>query len=109
MKRTIRRLGLLLLAACLLATTALAALYDPTDRNTLALADSVTLVTSGMELTEDTGSTGGIRPVVREHILTYTPDDTVWPVVAYGSTLYGRSTMAQTAKYLTAKEMSCFD
>ena len=106
MKRTIRRLGLLLLAACLLATTALAALYDPTDRNTLALADSVTLVTSGMELAEDTGSTGGIRPVVREHILTYTPDDTVWPVVAYGSTLYGRSTMAQTAKYLTDAGLS---
>ena len=106
MRKTIRRLGLIALAACLLATTALAALSDPTDKYTLPLADNVSLVTSGWELTADTGDTGGTRPVVREHIITYTPDDTVWPVVAYGSTLYGRSTMAQTAKYLTDAGLS---
>ena len=106
MRKTIRRLGLIALAACLLATTALAALSDPTDKYTLPLADNVSLVTSGWELTADTGDTGGTWPVVREHIITYTPDDTVWPVVAYGSTLYGRSTMAQTAKYLTDAGLS---
>ena len=106
MRKTIRRLGLIALAACLLATTALAALSDPTDKYTLPLADNVSLVTSGWELTADTGDTGGTQPVVREHIITYTPDDTVWPVVAYGSTLYGRSTMAQTAKYLTDAGLS---
>ncbi len=106
MRKTIRRLGLIALAACLLATTALAALSDPTDKYTLPLADNVSLVTSGWELTADTGDTGGTRPVVREHIITYTPDDTVWPMVAYGSTLYGRSTMAQTAKYLTDAGLS---
>ena len=106
MRKTIRRLGLIALAACLLATTALAALSDPTDKYTLPLADNVSLVTSGWELTADTGDTGGTRPVVREHIITYTPDDTVWPMVAYGNTLYGRSTMPQTAKYLTDAGLS---
>ena len=106
MKKTIRRLSLFALAACLLATTALAALSDPTDKYTLPLADNVSLVTSGWELTADTGDTGGTRPVVREHIITYTPDDTVWPMVAYGNTLYGRSTMPQTAKYLTDAGLS---
>ena len=106
MKKTIRRLSLFALAACLLATTALAALSDPTDKYTLPLADNVSLVTSGWELTADTGDTGGTWPVVREHIITYTPDDTVWPMVAYGNTLYGRSTMPQTAKYLTDAGLS---
>ena len=106
MRKTIRRLGLIALAACLLATTALAALSDLTDKYTLPLADNVSLVTSGWELTADTGDTGGTRPVVREHIITYTPDDTVWPMVAYGNTLYGRSTMPQTAKYLTDAGLS---
>lgn len=106
MRKTIRRLGLIVLAACLLATTALAALSDLTDKHTLPLSDNVSLVISGWELTADTGDTSGTRPVVREHIITYTPDDTVWPVVAYGNTLYGRSTMPQTAKYLTDAGLS---
>ncbi len=102
MKKMIRRVLLLILAMGLLATSALAALYDPTDRHTLALADSVSLVESGIELRDEKNASA----VTREHILTYSPDDTVWPVVAYGSTLYGRSTMAQTAKYLTDDGLS---
>lgn len=106
MRKTIRRLGLIALALCLLATTALAALEDPADKATLPLADNVSLVTGGWELTAPEDDTSGVTPFVREHIITYTPDDTVWPMVAYGSTLYGRSTMAQTAKYLTDAGLS---
>lgn len=106
MKQAIRRGVLLALAVCLLATTALAALEDPADKATLPLADNVSLVTGGWELTAQEDDTSGVTPFVREHVLTYTPDDTVWPVVAYGNTLYGRSTMAQTAKYLTDAGLS---
>lgn len=102
MKKILQRALLMGLAAGMLCTTALAALHTPVDRYTLALADSVSLVEGGIELRDETDE----RAVAREHILTYSPDDTVWPVVAYGSTLYGRSTMPQTAKYLTDNGLS---
>lgn len=74
-------------------------------KRTLPIAGNVNFVTSGVELES---TTDGTRPkATQEHIVTYKPGDrTVLPVVAYGETLYGRSTMAETAKYLTDEGLS---
>ncbi len=43
---------------------------------------------------------------VREKILTYTPGGDVEPVVVYGDTLYGRSTMDYIREYLDEQDLS---
>lgn len=105
MKKRFYRIVCLVLTVCLLAAPALA--LHETDivvKRGQALADHVTLVTSGIELPRTTEGTRAM--VALEHIVEYEPDGDVWPVVAYGETLYGRSTMAQTAKYLTQNDLS---
>ena len=50
-----------------------------------------------------TASGGGQQT---ENILTYTPDSTVRPVVAFGSTLYGRSDANYVAQYLAGRNLT---
>lgn len=68
----------------------------------LTLADEVEL----SEMTHARDTADGPEDIVQQHVLTYTPDEDVRPIVIYGSTLYGRSTMSQIAKYLDAENLS---
>ena len=53
---------------------------------------------------------GGIftdpKDVLQQHALTYQPGGDVQPMVIYGSTLYGRSTMSKIATYLDNQNLS---
>lgn len=101
-----KRITAWLLAACLmaglLAAPAGAAERDGIYQTTLMLANEVELA----EMTHAGGSSLKPEHVLQQHVLTYEPDGEVWPMVIYGSTLYGRSTMSQIAKYLDEKELS---
>ncbi len=83
------------LALCLLTGTASAASVQ--SKHDLTLANSVTLTGAALDLDGKT---------VREQVLTYTPGGDVQPVVAYGQTLYGRSTMDYIERYLEEQDLA---
>ncbi len=92
MKVSWRRVLTLGLCCCLLASAASAA---QTQKHGLTLADSLEL--TGQYTQDD-------DRIIREQILTYEPGGDVQPVVVYGNTLYGRSTMDYIQEYLAQEE-----
>lgn len=82
------------LAACLLTSNAAAAVLH---QSSLRLTDDL-LLEATYSQQEKTS--------VREKILTYTPGGDVQPVVVYGDTLYGRSTMDYIREYLDEQNLS---
>lgn len=100
-----KRITAWLLALCLaagLAVTVGAASRDMVYKWGMTLADEVELT----EMTHADEASSGALDVLQQHVLTYEPDGDVWPIVIYGSTLYGRSTMSQIAKYLDEDDLS---
>ena len=81
------------LAVCLLTQSALAQVLH---QSGLQLADDLSLTGTYAQIEENS---------VREKILTYTPGGDVSPVVVYGDTLYGRSTMAYIEEYLKENDL----
>lgn len=92
MKVSLRRVLTLMLCCCLLASAASAA---QTQKHGLTLADSLEL--TGHYTQND-------NKIVREQVLTYEPGDDVRPVVVYGDTLYGRSSMDYIQEYLAQEK-----
>lgn len=86
------RRALIIGLCCLMLTTAVLAVQPQS--HTLPLADSLTL--GGQYVREGSFSAS-------EQILTYEPGGDVLPVVVYGDTLYGRSTMDYIQQYLEEK------
>lgn len=102
MKRNFGRLTALALCLCLLLGVAGAADYSQSIlAGELTLSGSVTLQ-SGV-LAES--GRGEKAQTVRENVLYYNVDKAVKPIVAYGNTLYGRSSMKQTAAYLDDNDL----
>ena len=95
MKRILTRTVCLLLLAALLTGSAFAAGLRPLRHTALPLADSLQLETAFLD---GSGSAA-------EHRLTYTPGGDVMPIVVYGNTLYGRSTMDYIAAYLQRQNL----
>ena len=89
MKRWKLRLLTGVLAAALMITAVSAA--EVLNRRDLKLADHLTLAETSVRNQKDT---------VREQVLTYTPGGDVQPMVVYGTTLYGRSTMDYIESHL---------
>lgn len=93
---TLRRAAALLAASALLVGIVEAATLGSSLRqNSVELSATATL-THG----QSTGSAAGGGQQT-ENILTYKPDSTVRPIVAFGSTLYGRSDANYVANYLS--------
>ncbi len=69
---------------------------------TTPLADNVSLI----ELTHAEETAEGPKNLLQQHALTYQPGGDVRPMVIYGSTLYGRSTMSKIAAYLDDQNLS---
>ena len=69
---------------------------------TTPLADNVNLI----ELTHAEETAEGPKNLLQQHALTYQPGGDVRPMVIYGSTLYGRSTMSKIATYLDDQNLS---
>ena len=105
MKRIIAATLAVCLSVGLLAGTVLGASREKALEWSMLLADNVRMTTTTQA---EEGSNG--TDLLQEHVLTYTYDRTfnrkVWPIVIYGSTLYGRSTMSQIAKYLDDEDLS---
>ena len=91
MKKWLKTAGCLILAVHMLTTSALGASILQMSR--LPLADS-------LELNEYFLINEGSQ---KEHILTYAPGGDVMPMVVYGDTLYGRSTMDYMREYMKEK------
>lgn len=99
MKRVVACALALCLTVCLFAGTASAAAREPISKFTIPLADNVNLI----EMTHAGGIFTDPKDVLQQHALTYQPGGDVQPMVIYGSTLYGRSTMSKIATYLTIR------
>lgn len=69
---------------------------------TMPLATSVDLI----EMTHAEETADGPKNLLQQNVLTYEPNLTVRPMVIYGSTLYGRSTMSKIAAYLEDENLS---
>jgi len=91
MKKWLKKLTALTLSLCVTTTWAGAAEVLRTSE--LTLADS-------LELTKSFVVNAGTQ---EEHILVYEPGGDVKPMVVYGSTLYGRSTMEYMHSYMRDK------
>lgn len=94
MKKWYLRAASALLAALALASPALAT--EVLQSSTTRLADSAALTSSFL---------GGTQ-TQKEHVLTYTPGGDVTPMVVYGDSLYGRSTMDYIEDYLSRKGLT---
>lgn len=94
MKKWYLRAASALLAALLLASPALAT--EVLQTSTTRLADSAVLTSSFL---------GGAQ-TQKEHLLTYTPGGDVTPMVVYGDSLYGRSTMNYIEDYLSRRGLT---
>ena len=102
MKKNLGRLTALALCLCLLLGVAGAADYSQSIlAGELTLSGSVTLQSGVLA---ESGRGEKAKPV-RENVLYYTMDKAVRPIVAYGNTLYGRSSMKQTATYLDDNDL----
>lgn len=91
MKKRLIKIGALLLSVHMLMTAAAAA--EVLQSGKLPLADS-------LQMTQQYVLNNGTQ---KEHILIYEPDGDVEPVVVYGDTLYGRSTMDYMREYMKEK------
>ena len=98
MKRAIACALALCLTICLFAGTASAAAREVIFKNSLPLADNVNLI--DMTHAEEPDK------LLQQHLITYEPAGKVWPIVIYGSTLYGRSTMSKIAAYLDDQDLT---
>lgn len=94
MKQWFKRGACALLVLTILATCAAAAGPAVLQENQLTLSDSLHL--SGAALDGETGT-------AMEQVLTYSPGGDVTPMVVFGSTLYGRSTMDYIQNYLSER------
>ncbi len=92
MKHWFRRAASAFLALTIL--TASAAASNILRESSLELADSLTLDSAYLE---------GAAGAVAENVLTYRPGGDVSPMVVYGDTLYGRSTMDEMQAYIAKK------
>lgn len=94
MKHALHRTLALLLAAALLASSAGAtSLGSWLRQDTLELSDTAYLTHGVLNQTT-------ISAKQTENVVTYTPETTARPIVAFGSTLYGRSNLNYVASYL---------
>ena len=97
MKRIVHRSLALLLVLALLATAAGAAsLGSMLRQDTLELSDTAAL-------THGVLYQSSISARQTENVVTYQPGSAAHPVVAFGSTLFGRSTLSHVASYLAAQ------
>ena len=101
MKRILKPTISVLLILALLSGFVLAA-SDPILKSTLPLADNADLISGTWQIRNADGETANLQ----EHYVTYTPSAEVVPMVVYGSTLYGRSAMNVTVKYLADQNLS---
>ncbi len=93
-KQWLRRTAAAALAVCLLTQGAAAQVLHKSD---LQLTRDLVLSATYSQQQEAS---------VREKILSYTPGGEVQPVVVYGDTLYGRSTMEYIREYLDEQNLS---
>ena len=91
MKKWLMKLGSLILCIHMTVSGAFAA--EVLQSGKLPLADS-------LQMTQQYVLDNGTQ---KEHILVYEPDGDVEPVVVYGDTLYGRSTMDYMRQYMKDK------
>lgn len=98
MKHTLRKLVLAALALCLLATVASAALGGAMYARGTMLSDTVSLINGSWTVTDEKGNKGGVL----ENYFVYEQEPAVKPMIAYGNTLYGRSSMAEIARKINA-------
>ena len=91
--KTIHKLLALALCLALLCGAATAAMQE-TGSAGMKLADEVSYTRTGWSNDQKAGQ------YLQENYLTYTAGGEVRPMVVFGSTLYGRSPMNYTAKYL---------
>ncbi|MBQ1264675.1 MAG: hypothetical protein IIY04_04585, partial [Oscillospiraceae bacterium] len=102
MKKILHRAAALALTAAITIGAVNPAASEQATSGSLKLADGVTL-TSGTIVREECNKV----EAVRENIVEYAPDDdAVRPMVAYGKTLYGRSTMSKIATYLEDEDLT---
>ena len=102
MKRVIACALALCLTVCLFSVPAAAVSRDGIVKWTMPLATSVDLI----EMTHAEETADGPKNLLQQNVLTYEPNLTVRPMVIYGSTLYGRSTMSKIAAYLEDENLS---
>lgn len=96
MKKKLHILPALILVLCLLSGSVFAALEHNVSRAYLSLSDGTRLY-SGTQLISSENTLHGAQ----EHYLRYSVERDVRPIVAYGSEIYGTSTMQQIAKKLS--------
>lgn len=92
MKQWFQRAASVLLALTILTSGAAAS--NVLRESSLELAGSLTLNSAYLE---------GDKGAVAENVLTYRPGGDVSPLVVYGDTLYGRSTMDYVQEYIAKK------
>lgn len=101
MKKALHQLTAVVLAVALLtATVSAATLGSYLRQDSIELSSTATLTHSQL-----TGSSNGGGQQT-ENVLTYRPDSVVKPIVAYGSTLYGRSDANYVASYLQTQGLT---
>lgn len=101
MKKKLHILPALILVLCLLSGSVFAALEHNVSRAYLSLSDGTRLY-SGTQLISSENTLHGAQ----EHYLRYSVERDVRPIVAYGSEIYGTSTMQQIAKKLSEDGLS---
>lgn len=94
MKQWIKRAAFLLLALAILTVCVSAAGTGVLQENSLPLADSLNLSGAALD---------GSKGTATERVLTYSPKGDVTPMVVFGDTLYGRSTMDYIQDYMAGK------
>ena len=101
MKRILHILPALVLVVCLLTGSILAALDRNVFSDYIELSDSTRLYTATQLI-----SSGKELKGAQEHYVRFEGENDVWPVVAYGSEIYGASTINQIAKKLSEDGLS---
>ena len=94
MKKLLLRAGALALALHMMIGSSRAA--QVLQQSDLPLSDSLRLTSGFM----------GGEQTTKEHLLTYTPGGDVQPMVVFGTTLYGKSTMDTMAEYLAEQGLT---
>ena len=103
MKRKGLQILTVALVAALLCSIASATLGRQELARGLALSDRVDLYNGVRAVTDDKGTA---RPVQENYFVYNSADPSVYPIVAYGDTLYGRSTMSEIAKQVAANDLT---
>lgn len=99
MKKLQIRISALLVCAALLASAVYAAGYQSIDAGGIELSDTAELQ-NGILAQKNASS------FVRETIVTYDAESAVRPIVFYGKTLYGRSTLSHLEQYLSDDDLT---